>query len=127
MVLPVGSAGTGPDRGEPRGTDPARPLSQSFRFPAGRSLRPEAATRLGLEASFERVEGETATVKVASRRLAYGVRLHVPGFVALDDAFGVEPGHARTIELRRTDFDAGSGEAAHVTALNLTGRVRIDT
>jgi beta-mannosidase len=109
------------------GIDPGRPLSQSFRFPAGRSLRPETATRLGLEASFERMGGETATVKVASRRLAYGVRLHVPGFVTLDDAFGVEPGHARTIELRRADVDAGSGEAAHVTALNLTGHVRIDT
>ena len=109
------------------GTDPARPLSQSFRFPAGRPLRPETATRLGLEASFERAEGETATVKVASRRLAYGVRLHVPGFVALDDAFGVEPGHARTIELRRADVDAGAREAAHVTALNLAGHVRIDT
>ena len=109
------------------GIDPARPLSQSFRFPAGRSLRPETATRLGLEASFERAEGETATVKVASRRLAYGVRLHVPGFVALDDAFGVEPGHARTIELRRADVDAGAREAAHVTALNLAGHVRIDT
>jgi beta-mannosidase len=109
------------------GVDQTRPLSQSFRFPAGRSLRPESASRLGLEASFERVEGETATVKVASRRLAYGVRLHVPGFAALDDAFGVEPGHARTIDLRRVDAGAGAAEVAHVTAVNLTGRIRIDT
>jgi beta-mannosidase len=109
------------------GGEKGRALSQSFRFPAGRSARAESATRLGLEASFERVEGDTATVKVASRRLAYGVRLHVPGFAALDDAFGVEPGHARTIDLRRADVDGGAGEAPYLTALNLTGHLRIDT
>jgi beta-mannosidase len=105
------------------GADQERPLSQSFRFPAGRPARPESAARLGLHATLLGVGGESATATVASRRCAYGVRLHVPGFVAEDDAFGVEPGHSRTIALRRVE---GDGQAAgHVTALNLVGRVPI--
>lgn len=105
-------------------TDEEPPLSQSFRFPAGRPLRPETAAQLGLRATLRTVDAESASATVASRRLAYGVRLHVPGFVAEEDAFGVEPGHTRTVRLRR-DGDAGGG-AGHLTALNLSGRVPVE-
>jgi beta-mannosidase len=118
------------------GDDKQRPLAQSFRFPAGRPARPETATQLGLHASISGLERDAPVVTVASRRLAYGVRLHVPGFVPLDDAFGVEPGHPRTVELRRVeavvDGDAAGIDpdsrrpAGHLSALNLTGHVRID-
>jgi beta-mannosidase len=107
--------------------DEERPLSQSFRFPAGRSARAERSAQLGLRAKFVGVDGESATVTVASRRLAYGVRLRVPGFVAEDDAFGVEPGRARTIELRRCEPRTEASATGHVTALNLSGRVTIET
>ena len=36
---------------------------------------------------------------VTSRRLAYGVRIHVPGFAPSDNAFSVEPGGSRRVEL----------------------------
>ncbi|HTX10887.1 MAG TPA: hypothetical protein VME22_19850 [Solirubrobacteraceae bacterium] len=125
------------------GGDRQRPLSQSFRFPAGRRTRAESAAALGLRASLQGAEREVPTVTVTSRRLAYGVRLHIPGFVPDDDAFGIEPGHARTIELRRAGDDgaprdgtpregAGGAQAGsprpegHVSALNLMDRVRID-
>ena len=107
-------------------TDHERPLSQSFRFPAGRPVRLESAAQLGVAASLRSVDGESATVTVASRRLAYGVRLHVPGFVAEEDAFGVEPGHARTIQLRRTD-DRGEMRGGRLTALNLSGHIQLQT
>ncbi len=109
------------------GDDKQRPLAQSFRFPAGRPTRPETATQLGLQASLSGPERDAPTVTVASRRLAYGVRLHVPGYVPLDDAFGVEPGHPRTVELRRGGPGVDGGGAGHVSALNLIGHVRIDT
>jgi beta-mannosidase len=96
------------------------PLSQSVRFPAGRPLEPLAAAVLGLEAELE---GGQLTLR--SRRLAYGVRIHVPGFLPADDALCVEPGVPRTVALRAA---AGSREAAPggtLTALNLAGRVAI--
>ena len=108
-------------------SDERRPLSQSFRFPAGRTARAESAAQLGLSATLRGQESGAATVSVTSRRLAYGVRLHVPGFAPEDDAFGVEPGHARVIELRRLDADADGGRiTGHVTALNLTGRIPVE-
>jgi beta-mannosidase len=106
--------------------DEERPLSQSFRFPAGRTSGTESASQLGLRATFRSLDDRSATVTVATRRLAYGVRLHLPGFVADDDAFGVEPGHARTIELRPVNDVAQSVPRGHLTALNLVGRVPLE-
>lgn len=106
--------------------DEERPLSQSFRLPAGRPVRCESASQLGLSATIRHLDDESATATVASRRFAHGVRIHLAGFVADDDAFGVEPGHARTIELRRAGGSAGGGGGGHVTALNLSGRVAIE-
>jgi beta-mannosidase len=74
-------------------------LSQSFRFPSGRPLRPESAERLGLSA---RVDAAPAGVEVtiSTRRLAYGVRISAAGWQADDDAFAVEPGGSRAVRLR---------------------------
>jgi beta-mannosidase len=108
------------------GGDEERPLSQSFRLPAGRPARLETALQLGLRATAHQPDGGPATVTVASRRLAYGVRVHLPGFLPEEDAFGVEPGHGRTIELRGREGAGGLGEAGYVTALNLAGRVAIE-
>ena len=89
-------------------------LSQAVRFPVARPLTPESAGALGLEASFS--DGRTLAVR--SRRLAYGVRVHAPGRTPSDDAFCVEPGVGRTIEL-----DAGP---VVLTALNLDGRLEVE-
>lgn len=108
-----------------------RLLSQSFRFPAGRPTRAHTADELGLCAKLHKLSDNSATVSVATRRLAYGVRVRVPGFVADDDAFSVEPGHARVLWLRpvagarREAGDAPPAAAAHVTAVNLAGRLAI--
>ncbi len=99
-------------------------LSQSFRMPAGRPLLREAPARLGLSASVTETDTETVELTVRSRRFAYGVGVNAPGFTASDDAFSVEPGGERRIELRRGDAGAELAGAT-ITALNLAGRVPI--
>jgi len=104
-----------------------RLLSQSFRLPVGRPLEREAQARLGLSASITPRGADAFELSVRSRRFAYGVRVDVPGFTASDDAFSVEPGGERRIELER-DNGAGAGAApagAAIAALNLAGRVPI--
>jgi beta-mannosidase len=85
-------------------------LSQSVRF----TLARPPVSDLGLEATLR--DGQLA---VRTRRLAYGVRVHVPGSVSSDDAFCVEPGRERIVELR----PPGSG---WLTAVNLDGRVEFE-
>ena len=98
-------------------------LSQAFHFPAGRPLAQERADRLGLTATSATAEDGTVLVAVTSRRLAYGVRIHAPGFAPSDDAFSVEPSGVRTVTLAPIQpgarFDGGQ-----LTALNLIGRRR---
>jgi len=97
-------------------------LSQAFRFPAGRLLGVQTVAELGLTVQLStRDAGEPALV-VRSRRFAHGVRTTLPGWVADDDAFGVEPGHERRIALRPTETRRNAGT---LTALNLAGSVRI--
>jgi beta-mannosidase len=101
-------------------------LSQAFHFPAGRPMTLEPERRLGLSASVAGDPDGTVRLTVATRRLAYGVRIHVPGFAPSDDAFSIEPGGARTVTLRpalaREPVNGG-----WITALNLLGRVAIRT
>lgn len=109
---------------EQSGGSPAEPLSQSFRFPVGWPTRVESSAAVGLTASAELTPAGLPRVSVRSQRLAYGVRLHVPGFEPEDDAFSVEPAGARVIRLHPTapgaEFTGGE-----VSAFNLRGRVRI--
>ncbi len=97
------------------------PLSQAFRFPAGRPTRLEPADRLGLSADARPCGDGVVRLTVRSRRLAYGVRIHAPGYVPGDDAFSVEPGGAREIDLRPIRPDARFG--GELSALNLAGRL----
>jgi beta-mannosidase len=97
-------------------------ISQSFRLPAGRPTTPEPASELGLVAVLEHGGAERAVVCVEARRFAYGVRIHCPGFRAADNAFSIEPGGLRRIELARTAADGEAGQAT-LTALNLHGRI----
>jgi beta-mannosidase len=111
------------------------PIAQAFRFPAGRPLRPQPAAELGLSATMRPASAGTYALEVASRRLAYGVRVHVPGYLPSDDALTLEPGVARTLLL--TPLRAAEAEpdalpqaspvpAGALTALNLRGQVRVD-
>jgi beta-mannosidase len=105
-------------------TEPSELLSQSFRFPAGRPLARESALRLGIEASADMDATGAVALTVRSRRLAYGVRVHTPGYEPDDNAFSVEPGGQRVVQLRPADatvpFAGGS-----VSALNLSAPVSI--
>jgi beta-mannosidase len=106
-------------------SDAVRLLSQAVRFPAGRPTKTESAGRIGLIASVQHLEDGFVRLTVNARRLAYGVRVLVPGFVPSDDAFCVEPGGQRVVLMRPqetgTSFKGGS-----LTALNLDGRVRVE-
>ena len=99
-------------------------VSQAFHFPAGRPVNPEPEHRLGLAATSSAGPDGSVDLTVSSRRLAYGVRIEVPGFAPADDAFTVEPGGSRTVRLQPRqpgNTFAGGG----LTALNLVGRVAV--
>ncbi|MGH2874188.1 MAG: glycoside hydrolase family 2 protein, partial [Solirubrobacteraceae bacterium] len=100
-------------------------ISQAFRFPAGRPTRPLSADQLGLEAVLERVDGGRLAARVRSRRFAYGVRVRMPGLIASDGWFGVEPGAERVISLTAVGDSAGAEAPGTLSALNLAGRVAI--
>jgi beta-mannosidase len=106
------------------GEDGVELLSQCVRFPAGRSTAIHRSVGLGLEARAERLDATVMRLTVSSRKLAYGVRLHVPGFAADDDAFTVEPGGERVVLLRARESGADFAGGA-ITALNLEGRVHV--
>ena len=111
-------SGTAPSGAE---LSPRRSTSR----PAGRSRWSRSI--VSGSTAIARVEGDgSVRLTVATRRLAYGVRIHVAGFAPSDDAFSVEPGASRDIRLRPAQagqlFSGGD-----LTALNLLGRVPIRT
>jgi beta-mannosidase len=99
-------------------------ISQSFRLPAGRPTTCEPASELGLVAVLEHSAAERAVIRVEARRFAYGVRIDCPGFRAADNAFSIEPGGLRRVEMARTAPDAEASQAT-LTALNLDGRIEL--
>jgi beta-mannosidase len=94
-------------------------LSQATHFPTGPPLEP---TDLGLTAAV--TASDPLVVEVTTERLAWGVRIHAPGFRPEDDAFVVVPGMPRTVRLWPT-VDGASPAGAKVTALNLIGEAPI--
>lgn len=98
-------------------------LSQAFCFPAGRPTARRALDELGLTAEVAPEPDGRLALTVGSRRLAYGVRAHVPGFSVSDDAFSIEPGGERLVWLQGAPGAEFRGGA--VTALNLEGRLRL--
>jgi beta-mannosidase len=101
-------------------------LSQSFRLPAGRPLHREPASRLGLQLTLTegRDDGELR-LTLRTQRFAFGVRVEMPGFRASDDGFSVEPAGSRCIVLTRTEPATEIAGVAVVSALNLSGRLRV--
>jgi beta-mannosidase len=91
-------------------------LAQDFRFPAGRPVDPEPAEQLGLTAV---VDGEQ--LRLAARRLVYGLRIELEGCEPAEDFLTLEPGRERTVALR-----GAAGPGGRVTALNLAGRTPIE-
>ena len=101
-------------------------LSQAFRFPVGYPLRRSTSAELGLTAMLTHDGDDRARLSIgADRRLAYGVRIESPGWVADDDAFCIEPGHAREIVMRRAAGSDAGEPRGRVTALNCSSAVTI--
>jgi beta-mannosidase len=100
------------------------PISQAFRFPAGRPTSADPPERLAIEASAAATPDGALRVTVRSRRLAFGLRIHVAGYEPDDDAFSIEPGRERVVLLRAVEPPPGDPSGA-VTALNMAGRVPI--
>jgi beta-mannosidase len=106
------------------GDDPAAPLSQAVRFPAGLPRERASAARIGLGATAEPAGDGTVAVSIRTGMLAYGVRVHAPGYVAEDDAFSLEPGGSRRLRLAPLTPTA-EFTGATVSALNMHGTVRV--
>jgi beta-mannosidase len=100
-----------------------RLLSQAFRFPLARPTATCGADQLGLTVAATQPDSDTLRLTIASRRLAYGVRVHLESFLAEDDAFSVEPGGQRIVVLRRSAPGAIPAGGA-LSALNLAGRLQ---
>jgi beta-mannosidase len=104
------------------GAEENRPLSQAFRFPAGRPLDRSPAAALGLTAGVDGADAPELVLESAA--LAYGVRVSAPGFLPADDAFCLEPGRPRRLALRATKPGTPFTGAA-ITAINAEGRLRV--
>jgi beta-mannosidase len=103
---------------------PPQLLSQALRFPAGRPASREPAARMQIELGVQATGQGDISLTMAAARLVYGARLEVPGFVADDDAFSIEPGRPRTLALHPIgDMAAFKGGA--LTALNVDGPIKI--
>ncbi len=101
----------------------AGPLSQSFRFPLGPPIQQQPPAALGIEAEVEERADETV-LTVSSRRIAYGVRIHADGFRPSDNAFNLEPGGRRRIQLRRVASPADA-RGVTLTAVNMAGKATV--
>jgi len=99
-----------------------RMLSQAVRFPAGRPLERETAEQLGLSVETAALASADVRVRLASARLAYGVRIEAPGYLPSDNGFFIEPGAGREVTLRRLAH-ASACAVGRLTALNMHGQL----
>ncbi len=99
-------------------------IPRAFHLPAGRPAGVEPPARLGLDAAVERGGGDAVRLSLECRRFVYGMRIHAPGLVPDDDAFSLEPGVMRTVDLRPVGPE-GAGGAIGLTALNMQGRLTV--
>lgn len=121
----------------------AQVLSQAMRFPAGWPLERETPERLGLTAhararvracalpdgalpdgSDGKLPDGTMQLAVSSRRLAYGVRVHAPGYAPSDDGFSIEPGAERVLTLRPVTAEPSLRDV-RIGAVNMNGTIRV--
>ncbi len=105
--------------------DPApRLISQTVRFPAGFPLEREEPEHLGLSARATTARNGDLDLTLGCERLAYGVRIHAPGFTPEDDCLTLQPGVERVLRLCRlhTREDA---KQPWLTALNMAGSVPV--
>ena len=73
------------------------PFAQSFRFPAGYPTQRTEIADLGMAVAAPMLSPGAIEVLLSSQRLAWGVRVAAPGFVAYDAYFSIEPGGRRRV------------------------------
>jgi beta-mannosidase len=109
------------------GSADSKLISQAVRFPAGRPLQREAPEQLGIVVESAVLPDGAARLTLASRRLAYGVRVEAAGFQASDDGFFIEPGGSRGVTLHPTSERRAPGDGAPgnggVSAANMRGQL----
>ncbi len=101
-------------------------LSQAVQLPGGRPAAVESSERLGLELDVTAGPDGSVALSLKSRRFVYGLRIRAAGRSPEDDAFSLEPGQTRTVNLAATELEPAGGPIT-VTALNLQGRVTVPT
>jgi beta-mannosidase len=99
-------------------------ISQAMRFPAGRRAATDRAAGLCLQASARPHPDGTLRLHLSASRLAYCVRVQIPDFIPSDDAFSVEPGGERVIQLLPRAADASFAGGA-LSAVNLRGQAPV--
>ena len=123
--VPLRAAGAGP-RSSPAWSATATRMPAAVPgvpLPGGTAGEPEPADQAGPRGVGPTGGDGVIRLRVGSRRLAYGVRIHAPGFAPDDDAFSVEPGGSRQVDLRPRTPDARFG--GELSAINLAGRLPI--
>jgi beta-mannosidase len=106
------------------GLDGAQMVSQTVRFPVGYPIDREPVERIGLQARGTMRPDGWVSLSLMARRLAWAVRVDLPGFQADDDAFSLEPSVERVVMLRPLGAD-GPQPAGAVSAANMRGSVEI--
>ena len=91
-----------PESGEHRGRAALASHALSRRAPFGEGVLGQP----GPDRQRHELDGDAVALSVRSRRFAYGVRVHFPGFRPTEDAFSIEPGGERRTVLLQSDDDA---------------------
>jgi beta-mannosidase len=99
-------------------------ISQAVRFPAGRPLEREPPEQLGVSVQSTPLSNGDTRLTLASRRLAYGVRIAAPGLRASDDGFFIEPGGTRRVTLHPNSGES-SPASGRLLAVNMTGDLEL--
>ena len=99
--------------------------AHAVHFPAARPLDRESPESLGLCGRSSALPGGELELTLQCARLAYGVRIHSPGYRPQDDCLTLEPGAERRIVLRPAAA-AVTTERVWLTALNMAGHVDVE-
>jgi len=85
-------------------------------------MQRESPQQLGLSVESAPLPGAAVRLTLASTRLAYGVRIDAPGFLASDDGFFIEPGGTRSVTLHPTAGESPLG-SCKLGAVNMLGHL----
>lgn len=100
-----------------------RPYGRAFHFPLGQGVF--AAGSPGLAATWRAVDADRVDVTVTTERFAQSVHFDIPGFLADDDYFHLEPGGRSVVRCEREPTARPQPFRGSVAALNAAVPVSI--